>query len=66
MINESLIISRAKWFYLSRYLLDIDECIRRAIYDLTPLKDLCDAYTLFDITINDLVIHFKRKIAEGK
>lgn len=66
MLNESLILSRAKWLYFSKFLSNIDECIERAIYDLTSINDLCDIYTLFDITINDLVAHLKNKIWRNK
>lgn len=66
MLNESLILSRAKWLYFSKCLSNVEACIERAIYDLTPINDLRDAYTLYDITINDLVAHFKNKIWRNK
>jgi len=66
MLNESLILSRAKWLYFSKCLSNVEACIERAIYDLTPINDLRDAYTLYDITINDLVAHFKNEIWRNK
>lgn len=63
-ILEKRVISRAETYYAHTVYNSKFECVRQAIGELVPVSILSDIFTLFDITLDQLIESIIPKVGD--
>lgn len=63
-ILEKRVISRAETYYAHNVYNSKFECVRMAISELVPTNVLSDTFTLFDITLDQLIESIVPKVGD--